>query len=171
MRGVTRVPRTCSGDMYWWVPMGRPEAVSLVTSVCRIAATPKSRTFTVPSRATRMLDGLRSRCTTGTSCAYDSTVATCAATATAQLMGRGRSSCTYRVRGTPSTSSMTRNRCSWVLSRTASYTCGTPGCWMRAVIRASRRKRRSSSSASWGVAATACGRIRFTATGRSSTAS
>ena len=89
--GVTWPPRTCSGDMYWYVPMGLPVAVSLVTSVRRIAAMPKSSTFTVPSFATRMLLGFRSRWMTGTSCAYDSTVATCAATATAQLTGRGRS--------------------------------------------------------------------------------
>ncbi len=156
--------------MYWYVPMGVPVAVSFVTSVRRIAAMPKSSTFTVPSRATRMLLGFRSRCTTGTSCAYDSTVATCAATATAQLTGRGCAGWTYPVRGTPSTSSITRNSCSYVSSSTASYTCGTPGCWMRAVIRASRLNRFVNSSARCGDV-TDCGRIRFTATGRSSTAS
>ncbi len=170
MRGVTRAPRTCSGAMYWCVPIGLPVAVSLVTSVWRIAAMPKSSTFTVPSRATRMLPGFRSRWTTGTSCAYERTVATCAATATAQLTGSGWSGCTYAVSGTPSTSSITRNSCSYDSSSTASYTCGTPGCWIRAVTRASRRNRFSNSSARCGDV-TACGRMSFTATGRSSTAS
>ncbi|KAF0651360.1 hypothetical protein K701_02335 [Streptomyces fradiae ATCC 10745 = DSM 40063] len=41
----------------------------------------------MPSRATRMLPGLRSRWITGTSCAYDSTVAICAATAAAHRQG------------------------------------------------------------------------------------
>ncbi len=76
--------------MYWDVPIGLPVAVSLVASVRRIAAMPKSRTFTVPSRATRTFPGLRSRWITGTSWACDRTVATCAATATAQLTGSGR---------------------------------------------------------------------------------
>lgn len=62
-----RPPRTCSGDMYWWVPMGLPVTVSSVTSVRRIAAMPKSRTFTVPSRATRMLlDQIQVNCRTYT---------------------------------------------------------------------------------------------------------
>ncbi len=166
--------------MYWYVPMGLPVAVSLVTSVRRMAAIPKSRTFTVPSRATRTLPGFRSRWITGTSWAYDSTVATCAATATAQLTGSGRSGWMYADRGTPSTSSMTRKSRSYVVagpcvvsesSSTASYTCGTPGCWMRAVIRASRLNRLANSAANCGDPATAWCRTTFTATGRSSTAS
>lgn len=150
--------------------MGLPVAVSLVTSVRRIAAMPKSSTFTVPSRATRMLPGFRSRWMTGTSCAWDSTVATCAATAAAQLTGSGRFGSMYAESGTPSTSSMTRNSRSCASSSTASYTWGTPGCWIRAVIRASRWKRFANSSAREGEVMDCC-RMRFTATGRSSTVS
>ena len=35
--------------MYWLVPIGLPVVVSLVTSVRKMAAMPKSSTFTVPS--------------------------------------------------------------------------------------------------------------------------
>jgi hypothetical protein len=136
---VTCAHLICSGDMYWLVPMGCPVAVSLVTSVRRIAAIPKSSTLTVPSSATMTLSGLRSRWTTGTAWAWDRTVLICAAMAAAHATGSGSAGSTKARSEMPSTSSITRYRRSYEWSRTASYTWGTPWCRMRAVTRASRR--------------------------------
>ncbi len=67
--------------------MGEPVCVRRVVSVSMTAATPRSRTVSVPSCLTMTLRGLRSRCTIGTACTAHSTAHSCAATATAHGHG------------------------------------------------------------------------------------
>ena len=61
-RRSTRSPRACSGDMYESLPLMVPATVSFVDRSLR--ATPKSMTFTSPSREIMMFCGERSRWTT-----------------------------------------------------------------------------------------------------------
>jgi hypothetical protein len=156
------------------VPIGLPVAVSRVTSVRSSFAMPKSSTLTVPSAAIRTLSGFKSRCTTGIAWAYDSTVQICAAIDAAQLTGSSAFSPalarTVR-RDVPRTYSITRYSRSYdASSSTASKTCGTPWCPIRAVTRASRWKRRANSCAC-ASEATASDRMSLTAISRSSTVS
>ena len=59
---TSRVPRTCSGDMYAGVPSTPPSHVRRVSAVVS-SAMPKSRTLIVPSVHRNRFDGLRSRWT------------------------------------------------------------------------------------------------------------
>jgi hypothetical protein len=61
--GVTRCPRTCSGDMKAGEPITGPVEVRRPSATVSSARTiPKSMTRG-PSTVSRMFDGLRSRCT------------------------------------------------------------------------------------------------------------
>ena len=79
-RRSTAKPRACSGDMYAKVPRMRPASVEGIDNVGAFKvidapdnstafANPKSSTFTVPSAATLMFAGFRSRWMTPCSCA------------------------------------------------------------------------------------------------------
>ena len=62
LAGLSAPPRTCSGDMYAYVPLRTPLRVVSRSSVA--LAMPKSASFTSPSRDTSTLAGVTSRCTT-----------------------------------------------------------------------------------------------------------
>ena len=129
------------------VPIGLPVAVSRVTSVRRIAAMPKSRTLTVPLSDDQDVVGLE--------VAVDDRDGVGVGEHGGDLRGDGHRPADRQragrvdvgAQGVPRRSSITRNTWSYGASSTASYTCGTPWCWMRAVMRASRRKRLANSSA------------------------
>lgn len=162
-RASTRSPRHCSGAMYGGLPKIRPVTVqpAVASEEC---AMPKSQIFSRPPGSRKRLAGFKSRWITLSSCAAASASAVCAARSSATATGIPPGARISAVRrSSPASSSMTMK------SRPSSWptSCTTvmPGCWSRAPIVASRRKRATSSSF---VAASSS---TFTATARSSAVS
>ena len=68
VRASTLVPRACSGDIYYAVPITIPSSVFTIVDASGSLvgrelsfASPKSTTFTIPSRRSMMFSGFMSR--------------------------------------------------------------------------------------------------------------
>ena len=104
--GVAARPIACSGERYCAVPMTIPDAVIGIWLVA--VEMPKSVIFTRPERASRMLPGLTSRCTTPATCAACSARAVWARIGSRRRVGSTGSRSSRSDIGSPRTSSMTR---------------------------------------------------------------
>jgi hypothetical protein len=139
VRLSTCLPRACSGDMYAAVPKMTPACVAGMLMVGESSdgaagvppnfASPKSRTFTVPSGLILMLPGFRSRCTMPFECASSKASAICRAMRSVSSRGSGP------FKFSPSTYSITRK-----LGPT-SYNVQMFGWFNAATARTSRSKR------------------------------
>ena len=105
--GVAARPMACSGDRYWAVPMTIPEAVMGIWLLA--VEMPKSVIFTRPERASRMLPGFTSRCTTPATWAACSARAVCARIGSSRRVGSTGWRSSRSDIGSPRMSSMTRN--------------------------------------------------------------
>ena len=147
--------------MYGTVPMTCPSdesgaaTVSACVSSCEVSevpsfASPKSSTFTRPSRVTITFAGFKSRWITPRSCAAASASAIGVASASARSSGNPPA-VTSRSRPSPSTSSITRNRTPAASS--IEYSTTMFG-WLSAATAFASRSKRASRA---GSAATAAG--------------
>jgi hypothetical protein len=101
------LPRACSGDRYWAVPMTAEVCVIAEVESVSARAIPKSITFTAPVLVIMMFAGLMSRWMMPASWENASARHTSAITRLASSSGMAPESCTISRRVSPWTRSMT----------------------------------------------------------------